>query len=62
MAGKSTYLKQAALLAIIAQIGCFIPANYATMPSIRFDSKDSKTMEKFQFSLESSQEWDTMMS
>ncbi|CAL2032579.1 unnamed protein product [Caenorhabditis brenneri] len=32
MAGKSTYLKQAALLAIIAQIGCFIPANYATMP------------------------------
>uniref|UniRef100_A0A8R1HYB5 DNA_MISMATCH_REPAIR_2 domain-containing protein n=1 Tax=Caenorhabditis japonica TaxID=281687 RepID=A0A8R1HYB5_CAEJA len=32
MAGKSTYIKQAAQLAIIAQIGCFIPANYATMP------------------------------
>ncbi|CAI2344387.1 unnamed protein product [Caenorhabditis sp. 36 PRJEB53466] len=32
MAGKSTYLKQAAQLAIIAQTGCFIPADYATMP------------------------------
>lgn len=33
MAGKSTYLKQVAQLAIIAQIGCFIPATYASMPS-----------------------------
>ncbi|UMM17091.1 hypothetical protein L5515_013814 [Caenorhabditis briggsae] len=32
MAGKSTYLKQAALISIMAQIGCFIPANYATLP------------------------------
>lgn len=32
MAGKSTYLKQTAQLAIMAQIGCFIPANYASLP------------------------------
>lgn len=27
--GKSTYLKQVALLQIMAQIGCFVPAKYA---------------------------------
>ncbi|KAF1766457.1 hypothetical protein GCK72_006414 [Caenorhabditis remanei] len=32
MAGKSTYLKQVAQISIIAQIGCFIPANYASLP------------------------------
>lgn len=28
--GKSTYLKQVALLQIMAQVGCFIPALYAS--------------------------------
>lgn len=28
--GKSTYLKQIALLQIVAQIGCFVPAEYAS--------------------------------
>lgn len=28
--GKSTYLKQVALLQIMAQIGCFVPAKYAS--------------------------------
>jgi DNA mismatch repair ATPase MutS len=31
MAGKSTYLRQNALIAILAQIGSFVPASYAKM-------------------------------
>jgi len=31
MAGKSTYLRQVALICIIAQMGCFVPAKFATI-------------------------------
>jgi len=34
MGGKSTYLRQAALLAILAQMGSFIPAESAVMPLV----------------------------
>jgi DNA mismatch repair protein MutS len=34
MGGKSTYLRQAALLAILAQMGSFIPAESALMPLV----------------------------
>jgi DNA mismatch repair protein MutS len=34
MGGKSTYLRQAALIAILAQMGSFVPADAATLPII----------------------------
>jgi DNA mismatch repair protein MutS len=34
MGGKSTYLRQAALIAILAQMGSFVPAEAATLPII----------------------------
>lgn len=34
MAGKSTYMRQVALISIMAQIGSFVPANQAEMPLV----------------------------
>lgn len=34
MAGKSTYMRQVAVTSIMAQIGCYIPANYADIAII----------------------------
>ncbi|KAL7809729.1 DNA mismatch repair protein [Trichoderma gracile] len=34
MSGKSTYIRSVALLQIMAQIGCFVPAEFATFPII----------------------------
>ncbi|KAI4949740.1 hypothetical protein J4E86_007694 [Alternaria arbusti] len=32
MSGKSTYIRSVALMTIMAQIGCYVPANYASFP------------------------------
>lgn len=34
MAGKSTYMRQVAMIGIMAQIGCFVPADHAVVPLI----------------------------
>lgn len=34
MAGKSTYMKQVALILIMAHIGCYIPADYGKIPIV----------------------------
>jgi DNA mismatch repair protein MSH4 len=35
MSGKSTYIRSIALMTIMAQIGCFVPAHYASFPIMR---------------------------
>ena len=34
MSGKSTYIRSIALMTIMAQIGCFVPASYASFPIV----------------------------
>jgi DNA mismatch repair protein MSH4 len=35
MSGKSTYIRSIALLSVMAQIGCFVPADFASFPIIK---------------------------
>lgn len=34
MSGKSTYIRGIALMSVMAQVGCFVPASYASFPII----------------------------
>jgi DNA mismatch repair protein MutS len=60
MAGKSTYLRQAALIAIMAQIGCFVPASSAEIGIIdkvfsRIGASDDLSRGKSTFMVEMSE-------
>ena len=60
MAGKSTYMRQNALIAILAQIGSFIPADYAQIGIIdkiftRVGASDDLTLGKSTFMVEMSE-------
>src|SRR5262249_18746962 len=35
MSGKSTYIRALALMTVMAQIGCFVPAQYASFPIVQ---------------------------
>ena len=57
MAGKSTYMRQNALIAILAQIGSFVPADYAQIGIIdkiftRVGASDDLTLGKSTFMVE----------
>lgn len=57
MAGKSTYMRQNALIAILAQIGSFVPADYAEIGIIdkiftRVGASDDLTLGKSTFMVE----------
>lgn len=34
MSGKSTYIRSIALMSVMAQVGCFVPASYASFPLV----------------------------
>jgi len=60
MAGKSTYMRQNALIAILAQIGSFVPADYAQIGIIdkiftRVGASDDLTLGKSTFMVEMSE-------
>ncbi|OTB06751.1 hypothetical protein M426DRAFT_20846 [Hypoxylon sp. CI-4A] len=57
MSGKSTYIRMVSLLQVMAQIGCFVPAQYASFPVIqqlfvRMSTDDSIEANMSTFSLE----------
>ncbi|KAI3322005.1 muts domain V-domain-containing protein [Xylariaceae sp. AK1471] len=57
MSGKSTYIRMVALMQVMAQIGSFVPAQYATFPIIqqlfvRMSTNDSIEANMSTFSLE----------
>jgi DNA mismatch repair ATPase MutS len=57
MAGKSTFLRQTALIAILAQVGSFVPADYARIGIVdklfsRIGAKDDLYRDRSTFMVE----------
>ena len=57
MAGKSTYLRQIALIAILAQTGSYVPAEYAEIGIVdqvfsRIGARDDLAQDKSTFMVE----------
>jgi len=57
MAGKSTFLRQTALIAILAQVGSFVPADYARIGIVdklfsRIGAKDDLYHDRSTFMVE----------
>lgn len=57
MSGKSTYIRMISLLQVMAQIGCFVPAEFAAFPVIhqlfvRMSTDDSIEANLSTFSME----------
>ncbi len=60
MAGKSTYMRQIALISIMAQIGSFVPAKFASLPMVdkiftRIGASDSLVFDQSTFMVEMSE-------
>lgn len=60
MGGKSTYLRQAALIVVMAQIGCFVPSSEARLPLVdriftRIGASDHLTRGRSTFLVEMSE-------